>query len=59
MLKYLTGGRPMKLIERNYFLDIVSGRYVHLYEDRFKRTWMAEHSWSLFREGTNPTVDIN
>lgn len=60
MLKILwmiTGGRPMRLVENTRFLDQVTGRPVHLYEDRLDRTYLAEHSWSLFRVGVNPTVD--
>lgn len=60
MLRFLyriTGGRPMHLVERSGFTDIVSGRQVHLFRCRLGRTYLAERKWSIFRVGVNPTVD--
>jgi len=44
----ITGGRPMKVI-RLLFRDIVSGKNVFEFEDKFGRKWMANHKWGLFR----------
>ena len=44
----ITGGRPMK---RGDFLftDILNGRPVFSFQDKFGRYWMAENPCSLFR----------
>jgi hypothetical protein len=47
-LMWLTGGRPMKPIEKR-FTDVVTGRDVWLYEDAFGRRWLAFEPWSWFR----------
>jgi hypothetical protein len=57
LISMLTGGRPMKAIDDNLFTDVVSGRRVGLFIDRFGRKWLAEHRWAIFRVGVNPTVD--
>lgn len=44
----LTGGRPMRRV-RHAFADVISGRDVSVYEDKFGRTWLATHEWALFR----------
>ena len=38
----------MKVI-RLLFRDIVSGKNVFEFEDKFGRKWMANHKWGLFR----------
>lgn len=45
----ISGGRPM--IDEGYnFTDVVSGKPVRNYTDRFGRKWMADSGpWSLFR----------
>ncbi len=43
------GGRPMKLVEPNYFTDAVSGESVGIYRDTLGRLWMAASPWALFR----------
>jgi len=45
----LIGGRPMKLLFRNYFVDSVTNQPVHLYRDRLGTDWMALNKWSTFR----------
>lgn len=52
----LTGGRPMKFVNFR-FTDVVNGKPVHLYEDKFGRTYLAHGAWSWFRVGINSTVD--
>lgn len=49
LLAYLTGGRPMKLIQHCRFVDRVSGESVNLYMDRLDRFWLATSAWSWFR----------
>lgn len=45
----ITGGRPMIFVGVA-FTDIVSGRPVNHYIDRFGREWLADSgNWSLFR----------
>lgn len=45
----VSGGRPM--IDQGFnFTDVVSGKSVRNYTDRFGRNWMASGGpWSLFR----------
>lgn len=31
------------------FMDVVSGRPVRYWKDRFGRFWLAESAWSIFR----------
>jgi hypothetical protein len=59
MLKFLTFGFPMKLIEDNRFIDIVNGKTVNLYEDTLGRTYLAYNKWDFNRVGINPTVDLD
>lgn len=47
----------MTAIDDNRFTDIVSGERVGLYEDKFKRTYLATGRWAWFRVGINPTGD--
>lgn len=48
-LLWITGGRPMRR-HSFMFTDVVSGRPVHAYEDRFGRWWLADDGpWSSFR----------
>lgn len=44
----ITGGRPMRKGDC-LFLDIVSGKPVYSFQDKFGRYWMAENPYSLFR----------
>lgn len=45
----LTGGRPMKDVGHG-FTDVVSGKEVRYYVDKFGRKWMADSGpWSQFR----------
>lgn len=47
---WITGGRPMHLIDPCRFIDIISGKSVGLYEDRFGRKHLAANGpWSRFR----------
>lgn len=47
----LTGGRPM-IDEGGRFTDVVSGKSVRRYRDRFGRKWLCDSGkWSLFRVG--------
>lgn len=48
-----TGGRPMRQVQSNLFYDVVSGRAVHLYKDKFGRYWMASNRWGFFRVAAN------
>lgn len=57
LLYNLTGGRPMRAIDDNRFTDVVDGKRVGLYEDKFGRTYLANHGWSWFRVGINSTGD--
>lgn len=61
LLAYLTGGRPMKRLERgSRFTDVVNGQPVFLYEDAFGRRWLAHHSWACFRVAPSfPEVDAH
>lgn len=52
----LTGGRPMK-DKGHLFVDIVSGKSVRHYIDKFGRSWMAEGPWSIFRVRRNKFED--
>ena len=52
MIKYLTGGRPMKRVGFA-FVDVVSGNMVFYYQDLFGRKWMAERCWAIFRVPVN------
>jgi hypothetical protein len=48
MLFRLTGGRPMR--RRGYaFTDVITGRPISYFTDKFERLWLAEGPWSLFR----------
>ena len=49
LLRRLTGGRPMTLVERSIFYDHIEGRTVNMYKDAFGRRWMAHNPWSWFR----------
>jgi hypothetical protein len=44
----LTGGRPMKRI-RHAFTDIVVGKPVYEFKDRFGRRFLAYNCWAWFR----------
>lgn len=44
----LTGGRPMKHLGFA-FTDVISGKPVSYWRDKFGREWMAVGAWSLFR----------
>lgn len=55
LLRILTGGRPMRRIGYA-FTDIVSGKAVYRWEDRYGRKWLAEEAWSLFRVSTSQEV---
>lgn len=48
MFYRITGGRPMKLIGFA-FINVVDGRAVNYYIDKFDRIWMANGPWSRFR----------
>lgn len=48
LIKWLFGGRPMKVLEWR-FNDAVQGGAVYLCEDRYGRRWLANGAWSLFR----------
>jgi len=46
----VTGGRPMMKSSEVGFTDVVSGKRVSYYTDRFGRQWMADSGpWSWFR----------
>ena len=46
----VTGGRPMKLINLFSATDKITGRQVHLYQDRLHGAyWLATGPWSNFR----------
>ena len=46
----VTGGRPMMKSSEVGFRDIVSGKQVEYYIDRFGRKWMADSGpWTWFR----------
>jgi hypothetical protein len=47
--RWLTGGRPMKRLRIGEFRDVVSGKMVYYFRDRYGRGWMANGSWSWFR----------
>ncbi len=50
ILDKLLGGRPMTCVDERRFVDVVSGRIVGLYRDKFGRKWLADRgAWSLFR----------
>ncbi len=49
ILAYLTGGRPMQLVDRCLFVDVVTGYEVGVYRDFWGRGWLAENRFSLFR----------
>jgi hypothetical protein len=48
MIKWLTGGRPMRRLHF-LFVDAVAGTPIYAFKDAFGRLWMAEKPWSLFR----------
>ena len=48
LLQWLLGGRPMTPLGFA-FIDLVSGKPVFYFADKFGRCWLAEHPWSLFR----------
>jgi len=48
ILYKIFGGRPMAYLGFN-FTDIVSGKPVNNYRDKFGRLWMAENRWGWFR----------
>ena len=52
-LRWILGGRPMHEItdEPSYapFTDVVVGRRVRYWRDRYGRIWMAFSRWSQFR----------
>ena len=49
-LYYLTGGRPMKLIEDKVgFWDHIGQQAVLYWHDQFGRKWVAANRWSWFR----------
>jgi hypothetical protein len=54
----LTGGRPMKLVQRNSFTDTCTGRPVHRYMDRLGRAWLAEWPCSMFRVRRDDKWDV-
>lgn len=39
----------MTLLRARYFIDMVSGKPVHLYSDFYGRTFLAENRWGWFR----------
>lgn len=47
--RWLTGGRPMRKVSF-CFLDVVTGRPVFMFEDRYGRKWLAYHAWSWHRD---------
>ena len=52
------GGRPMMLLERGVFTDIVSGESVNLYLDMKGRKWLATDRWGWFRVRENNLREI-
>lgn len=49
LIYFLTGGRPMMKLNRIGFMDVVNGRMVNYYIDKWGRKWMAQSEWSFFR----------
>lgn len=45
----MLGGRPMVLLERNIFIDVISGEEVSRWLDKKGRVWMATNKWGWFR----------
>ena len=39
----------LKLVERNYFTDVISGLPVNLYKDCFNVVWLKNSRWSFFK----------
>jgi len=58
LLNLIIGGRPMRCIIKDYFMDTVAGKRVGVYEDKFGRQWMAEGPWNLFRVPISKPVDV-
>lgn len=49
-LMWLTGGRPMNLIDPCVFVDFVTGKSVKRYEDRLGRMWLSDGGrWATYR----------
>ncbi len=57
LLNWITGGRPMTFVA-TCFVDVVSGRQVCLWRDRYNRLWMATNAWSWFRVRPNHGPEI-